>query len=135
MGVCGGRGDGPPGNQAVSKLLRAVELRACWKTVLILGWELRLRTNVKLAERIHSKDAAFSLAFPRLPTLGLRGSLTKAHMTVCLLLFLNAMSFLFWVFEGVFILEVKTKCFKKEELYEGSSFICWCHFLGREETY
>jgi len=39
--------------------------------------------------------------------------------------------------ENVFILGVKkrTKCFKwKEELYEGSSYTCWCHFLGREEN-
>ena len=60
--------------------------------------------------------------FVHLPTLNLGGSLTKnkknkAHMTMSILpLFLNAMPFPPWVFEDVFILEVKTKCFNKEEL-------------------
>lgn len=45
----------------------------------------------------------------------------------------------FWVFDAVFILEVreqsvlmKKKNKIQEDLYEGFSYICWCHFLGRE---
>ena len=42
----------------------------------------------------------------------------------------------FSVFEGVSILEVKEQSVlkKREELYEGSSETCWCHFLGRENV-